>query len=336
MNTDTLKETDLIIIGTGPAGLFATFCAGLRDIDTTTLEAMDSVGGQVSQLYPEKTVYDVQGIPEINASDLVKQMYRQAKMFNADILVNSKVTDIVRRQDGRFDIEVNGRISYVTRAVLLASGIGSFSPTKLGVPGEEDYFQKGINYSLDDSLDYKGTKTIIVGAGDSAFDFADELSDVAKEVLVVQRSNRVRAAEMTVKKVSSKNNVKIRLNTIITQLQGDGEWISGVTIKDNDTQAESVVNTDRILVAIGHKSSPVSFKSMQLEMTGKYVKVNERFETSVQGIYAVGDCSSFGESTKVLLIAVGGGEAYMAVNNIKKYLDPKASLFGGHSSSISQ
>ncbi|MEM0156210.1 MAG: NAD(P)/FAD-dependent oxidoreductase [Thermoplasmataceae archaeon] len=328
------EKKDLVIIGAGPTGLFATFCAGLRDIDSVTLEAMDSTGGQLTALYPEKDVYDVQGIPKIKAEQLVRDMTRQAEFFGSKILLNSKVTDIISRPDSMYDVEVNGKIVFTTKTILISSGIGSFDPVKLGVEGEDEYRGKGVVYTVRNAEDFRDRKVVIVGAGDSAFDWAEELSAVASKVHIVQRGTRIRAAERTVKAVLDKPNVTLNMNSSPIKILGDAKGLRNVVTRNALNGETTEYEADRILVAIGLRSAPVSFRSISLDVDGKFITVNEKFETNLKGIYAVGDGSKAKNAQKVLLIAVGGAEAYMAINNIKKYLDPKSSIFGGHSSSM--
>ena len=329
-----LEQIDLVIVGAGPAGLFATFCAGLRDIKSMTLEAMDAPGGQLYKLYPEKHVYDVQGIPKIGAMELVTQMTQQARMFGSEIRTNSSVTDIIPRYDQRYDVEVNGKTAYTARAILLATGIGSFTPVRIGVSGEEEYSEKGVTYRVGNPENFRNKRVLIVGAGDSAFDWADEVSSVASTVTIAQRGTRIRAAERTVKNVREKGNVDIMLNTTVTRITGNGTWIEEALITNTETGKDAQIAVDYILVAIGHKSDPIIFKTLKPDMTGRFIKIDRNFETNLKGIYAVGDGANLDGDQKVLLIAVGGAEAYMAINNIKRYLEPTSSLFGGHSSSL--
>ena len=334
MTSKKPREKDLVIVGAGPAGLFATFCAGLRDIDSITLEAMSSPGGQITELYPEKYVYDVQGIPRIKGKQLVRKMTKQAKLFGNKILYNSKVTDVIPRSDSRYDIEVNDQIAFTTKAVLIASGIGSFAPVKIGVRGEDEYADRGVVYGVRNPEDFRNQKVVIVGAGDSAFDWAEELSGVASEIHIVQRGTRIRAAERTVKTIGKRANIKLSLNTSPVEVTGDGNTLRKVVLHNSLSEEDSECETDKLLIAIGHRSTQISFKSISLDMAGKFIKIDEKFESSLKGIFAVGDAANQDSGQKVLLIAVGGAEAYMAINNIKKYLDPKSSIFGGHSSSI--
>ncbi len=329
-----LEEIDLVIVGAGPAGLFATFCAGLRDIGSITLEAMDAPGGQLYKLYPEKYVYDVQGIPKIRAMELVTHMTQQARMFGSEIRTNSSVTDIIPRNDQRYDVEVNGKTAYTARTILLATGIGSFTPVRIGVPGEEEYTEKGVTYRVGDPEYFRGKRVLIVGAGDSAFDWTEEISSVARNVIIAQRGTRIRAAERMVKNVMERDNVDIMLNTMVTRITGNGSWIEEALVTNTETGEDARIPVDHLLVAIGHKSDPVIFKTLKPDMTGRFIRIDRSFETSLKGIYAVGDAANLDSDQKVLLIAVGGAEAYMAINNIKRYLEPKASLFGGHSSSL--
>ena len=151
---------------------------------------------------------------------------------------------------------------------------------------------------------------------------------------IAQRGTRIRAAERTVKNVREKDNVGIMLNTTVTRITGNGTWIEEALVTNTETGKDARIAVDYILVAIGHKSDPIIFKTLKPDMTGRFIKIDRNFETNLKGIYAVGDGANLDSDQKVLLIAVGGAEAYMAINNIKRYLEPTSSLFGGHSSSL--
>lgn len=329
-----MEETDLIIIGAGPTGLFATFCAGLRDIKCITLEALGTYGGQITQLYPQKTVYDLQGIPRINATQLAKQMFEQAEMFKSKIAFNSKVTDIIPKDDKSFEIEVNGQTAYKCKSILICEGVGNFEPNKIGIEGEDTYTGKGVYYSVRNPDEFKDKRVLIVGGGDSAFDYAMQLFEVAQSISIVQHNETLKAVEEDVETVKRNQKCKIILNNNIIKVSGDQNSVKQVTIKDNKTGQETPMDTDAVIVAIGYKVHPEVIKSVKFDTSGRYIKVDNDYKTNIDGIYAAGDIANVKDEPKYALLAVGGAEAYMAINSIKKYLSPKASLFGGHSSSL--
>lgn len=329
-----MEEIDLIIVGGGPTGLFATFCAGLREVKSVTLESMGTHGGQIPTLYPEKIVYDVQGIPRIKAKDLSDKMFEQAQLFHSPIKFNADVTDIIPTDDNKFIIEVNKEQAYKSRAVLLCSGIGHFSPTKLGAEGEQDYENKGVFYAVKSTDDFKDKKVMIVGGGDSAFDYANMIEPVASSVMIAQHNENLKAAESSVDTAKKSPKIKIMLNTEVKKVMGDGNNITKLHIIDTVKNTESDIDADVLIVAIGHKAEPNAFKSLKLDLVNRYIKVDGTYKTNIDGIYAAGDVANLSDQPKFSLISVGGAEAYSAINNIKKYLNPGASRFGGHSSTL--
>ncbi len=329
-----MEEMDLVIIGAGPTGLFATFCAGLRTIKSVTLESMSIYGGQIPTLYPEKTVYDVQGIPKIKAQDLADKMYEQSQLFRNPIKFDSNVTDIIQLEDKSFIIEVNNKQAYKCKAVLLCIGIGNFTPTKVGADGEAEYANKGVFYAVKSTADFKDKKVVIVGGGDAAFDYANMIEPVASSVIIAQHNENLKAVESSIETAQKSKKISIMFNTEIKKVIGDGAKVTKLHILNNKNGTESDVDADALIAAIGHKASPNAFKSLKLDMVNRYVKVNGDYETNIEGVFAAGDAANMSDQLKFALIAIGGAEAYSAINRIKKYITPKASLFGGHSSNL--
>ncbi len=329
-----MEEVELVIIGAGPTGLFATFCAGLRAIKSVTLESLSTYGGQMIELYPNKIIYDVQGIPKILSKDLAQKMYEQAQLFNNPIVFDSNVSDIIQNDDKTFDIEVANEPKYRTKTVLICAGVGNFTPNKLNVDGEDAYIGKGIFYTIKVPSDFKSKNVVIVGGGDSAFDYALQIEPFAKNIIIAQHNGILKAAENSVITAKSKPNIKVMLNTEIKKVYGDGKKVTGARMIDTLSKQETDLAIDGIIVAIGHKASPDTFKSIKLETINRYIKVDTSYKTGVDGIYAAGDIANIANEPKFALLAAGGAEAYIAINNIRKYLSPDSSLFGGHSTSL--
>ncbi|MGC8533675.1 MAG: NAD(P)/FAD-dependent oxidoreductase [Candidatus Parvarchaeum sp.] len=328
-----MEDTDLIIIGAGPTGMFATFCAGLREINSITLESLDTHGGQMLELYPEKVVYDVQAVPKMKAIDLSNKMYEQSMLFKKRIEFNSKVTDIIP-ENGRFTIEVNNQKKYTSKAVLICGGVGDFHPNKLGVDGEAEYEGKGLYYAVKSVDDFKDKTVAIIGGGDSAFDYQMQISPVCKKTYIIQHNNTFKAAESSVDAVKRDSKAEIIMNTDVKKINGDGNTVKSIELFDNTDKTGKNLEVDAVVVAIGYKVNPSVFKSLPIETTNRYIKVDHNYKTSIDGVYAAGDIANVTDEPKFALIAVGGAEAYIAINNIKKYISPNASLFGGHSSSL--
>ena len=328
-----MEDTDLIIIGAGPTGMFATFCAGLREINSITLESLDTHGGQMLELYPEKMVYDVQAVPKMKAIELSDKMYEQSMLFKGRIEFNSKVTDIIPEND-RFTIEVNGQKKYTSKAVLICGGVGDFHPNKLGINGEEQYEGKGLYYAVKSVKNFKDKTVAVIGGGDSAFDYQMQISPVCKKSYIIQHNNTFKAAESSVDAVKRDSKAEIIMNTDVKSINGDGNTVKSIELFDNTNKTSKTLEVDAVVVAIGYKVNPSVFKSLPIETTNRYIKVDHNYKTSIDGVYAAGDIANVTDEPKFALIAVGGAEAYIAINNIKKYISPNASLFGGHSSSL--
>ncbi len=330
-----MEEVELVIIGAGPTGLFATFCAGLRAVKSVTLEGLETYGGQMHELYPEKKVYDVQGVPKVISYELAKKMYEQAAMFNPKIVFNSDVTDIIPTEGNRFILEVNGEQAYTARAILICAGVGYFTPNKLNVEGEATYADKGVYYTVKSIADFKDASVLIVGGGDSAFDYALQIEPVVKNVIIAQHNGVLKAAESSVVAAKNKPKIRVMLNTEIKEIVGDGKKVIKADAFDNVSKTNDRLDVDSVIVTIGHKANPDIFKSITFEsVNGRYIKVDTNYKTNVDGIYAAGDIANVSNEPKFALLAVGGAEAYVAINNIKKYLSPRASLTGGHSSNL--
>ncbi len=329
-----MEEVELVIIGAGPAGLFATFCSGLRNINSVTLEGLGKYGGQMQELYPEKLVYDVQGVPKTTANELAKNMYEQAIMLKKPIKFNSNVTDIIPNNDKTFYIEVNGVKAYKTKTVLICSGVGYFVPNKLGVAGEDKYAGRGIFYTVKSPSEFKKKRVAIVGGGDSAFDYAAQIEPFATDIKLLQHNGVLRAAENSILNVKSKAWIKILLNTEIKRIDGDDNGITSIHVFNNVSKEEEDIPIDALIIAIGHKAMPNLFKSLPLVTDNRYIRVDTGYRSSIEGVYAVGDVANVSNEPKFALISVGGAEAYIAINNIKKYLSPQSSLFGEHSSNL--
>ncbi len=328
-----MEDTDLIIVGAGPTGMFATFCAGLRDINSITLESLGTHGGQMIELYPDKMVYDVQAVPKMKSSELSDKMYEQSMLFNRRIEFDSKVTDIIP-ENGKFTVEVNNEKKYTAKSILICGGVGDFHPNKIGAEGEDNYNGKGVYYAIKSVDDFKDKTVAIIGGGDSAFDYQMQISPVCKKTYIIQHNNTFKAAESSVDAVKKDSKAEIIMNNDVKKINGDGNTVKSIEIFDNTSNTSKSIDVDAVVIAIGYKVNPSIFKSLPIETNNRYIKVDHNYKTSVDGVYAAGDMANVSDEPKFALISVGGAEAYIAINNIKKYISPNASLFGGHSSSL--
>lgn len=318
---------DVTVIGGGPVGLFASFYAGLRGMSVRILDSLPELGGQLTALYPEKFVYDMPGFPKVLAKDLAREMIAQGTQFEPE-LVLSETAQSLRKVEGGFEIESARGQVLPTRTVIIAAGAGAFAPTKLGIPREDELFEKGIWYGVRQKSVFHGKRILIIGGGDSAFDWALNLQDVAESITLVHRRDVFRAHEDTVRQVQA-TPTEFAVWQAVQELHGV-DHLSAVTLEHVQTKERTRVECDAVIVNIGFKSSLGPLKDWGLTIEKNQILVDHRFETSIPGVFAVGDVCNF--EGKLKLIATGVGEAATAVCMAKTMLDPTAKLFPGHSS----
>lgn len=321
--------TDIAIIGGGPAGLFATFYAGMRQASVKLIESMPQLGGQLSALYPEKYIYDVAGFPKVTAQELVNNLIEQANQFNPEYCLDEKVLQVNKKEERLFEIVTQKQV-HLARSVIITAGCGAFEPRKLGVPGSERFEATNLYYFVKDKQAFAGKNVLIAGGGDSAVDWALMLEPIAKSVTLIHRRDKFRAHEHSVEQLY-KSSVRVITPREVETLHGEDK-IEKVTIFDKKSGAREEIETDAVIVSFGFVSSLGPIKEWGLEIENGAIRVNSRMESNIPGIYAAGDIATY--PGKVKLIAVGFGEAPTAVNNAKQYIDPEAKLQPGHSSSM--
>ncbi|MEM1629154.1 MAG: NAD(P)/FAD-dependent oxidoreductase [Saccharolobus sp.] len=326
-----MPEYDMAIIGGGPIGLFATFYAGLRDMKAILIDAQDELGGQLISLYPEKNVYDVGGIPGIQAYELAQRLIEQAKMFGPEIRVNEWADWIEKTNDNMWIVKTD-KGSYKTKTILIAAGIGKIVPSRLGAKGEIEYENKGVYYTVRRKKDFEGKRVLIVGGGDSAVDWALTLAPIAKSVTLIHRRDQFRAHERSVKELF--RVAKVYVWHELKEVKGDGSKVTQAIIFDNRTKEEKVLDIDSVIISIGYKGDLGNIPKWGVNMKGRDILTNGRMETNLPGVYAAGDIAQQENSPKLALIAVGFAQAAIAVSVAKKYIEPNASLFAGHSSEM--
>ena len=322
---------DTVIIGAGPAGLFAAYYSGFREMKTAILDALPEAGGQLAVLYPEKTVFDCPGFPQILARDLVTSLVEQAKRYGPTFMLGERAEELKKGDDGLFTITTE-KHTLKTKSVLITAGVGSFSPNKLAIVNQEIYEEKGIYYFVKQKEFFRDKNLLIVGGGDSAVDWALNLKEVTKSILLIHRRDQFRAHEQSVKELYTSPGITVRTFTELKQVDGDGTVLKSAKLFDNRTNKEETVPVDCILINIGFKANLGPIANWGLTMENRAIKINGRMETNIPGVFAAGDIASPTESVKLNLIATGFAQAALAVNVAKKYVDPKAQIFPGHSS----
>jgi len=319
---------DLAIIGAGPTGLFASFYAGLRRMSVKLIDSLDMLGGQLTTLYPEKYIYDVAGFPKILAKDLSAELVKQALHYEPTVCLGEQVQTLTYDESARLYTIGTTKGSHSARTVLIAAGVGAFTAKTLPLPNAASYEGRGLHYFVKKLEIFRDKRVLIVGGGDSAVDWANALHPVAQKVTLIHRRSEFRAHEDSVQQML-RSPVLVRTFYELKSLAGNGD-LSHATIFDNRTKAEETLELDAVLVNIGFHNSLGPIKEWGLVLEGNAIRVDSIMQTNRPGIFAAGDVATF--TGKLKLIATGFGEACIAVNFAKHYLDPSASIFPGHSS----
>ncbi|CEG24133.1 Ferredoxin--NADP reductase 2 [Planococcus massiliensis] len=319
---------DITIIGGGPTGLFASFYGGMRKMKVKILDSLPQLGGQLTELYPDKFIYDVGGFTKVLAKDLVDNLVVQANYGDPSICLEETVST-VERQDDHFVMQTDKGLHY-TKAILLTAGVGAFQPRKLGVEGSEAFEGTSLHYGVKDLTMFSGKKVVVLGGGDSAVDWAMMLENVASHVTLSHRRDKMTAHEANIDTLME-SKVEIKKPYGVKELVGENGQVRELVLIDKEGNEERL-EVDHVIVNYGNITSLGPIKEWGLEMEKNSVVVNSKMETSVPGIYAAGDIATY--EGKVKLIAVGFGEAPTAINNAKAYLDPKSKIQPLHSTSV--
>ncbi|MDD3458411.1 MAG: NAD(P)/FAD-dependent oxidoreductase, partial [Weeksellaceae bacterium] len=309
-------KTDIIIIGAGPAGLFTVFEAGLLKMHCHLIDALPQPGGQLTELYPKKPIFDIPGYPTVGAGELVDNLIDQIKQFRPGFTLNEVAETIDEQEDGSFVVTTNRGTKHLCKAVVIAGGLGKFEPRKPELNKLSKYEENGVEYFVRDPEMFRDKKIVIAGGGDSALDWSIYLSEVAAETTLIHRRNEFRGALDSVEKVKElKLMGKLNLITPaeVTQLHGD-DGLNAISIeKDGKTQ---ILETDFLIPLFGlsPKLGPIADWGLEIEKNA--IKVNNAldYQTNRSGIYAVGDCNTY--PGKLKLILCGFHEATMAVQSI--------------------
>jgi thioredoxin reductase len=329
LNQSNESLVDVAIIGGGPAGMFAAFYGGMRQMSVSLIESMPQLGGQLAALYPEKYIYDVAGFPKVTAQELVNNLKTQMDLFQSQIFLEEKVSSVSKLEERLFEIVTDKRTHHA-RSVIVTAGVGAFEPRKLELPEAAQYEKTNLHYFVNDLERYRDQRVLISGGGDSALDWALMLEPIAEQVTLVHRRDKFRAHEHSVELLMN-SKVKVITPTEITALQGEGS-INQVTLTDVKSGEVSHHAVDSVIVTFGFVSSIGPISEWGLTIEGGSIVVDSRMETNVPGLFAAGDITTY--PGKLKLIAVGFGEAPTAINNAKVYVDPGAKLSPGHSSNM--
>ncbi len=319
---------DITIIGGGPTGLFSSFYAGMREMSVKIIDSLPQLGGQLIELYPDKYIYDVGGFPKILAKDFVANLVTQAHYAKPEIILGETALSATR--DGDHFILQTDKGVHLTRTILLTAGIGAFQPRKIGLKEEVEFEGTTLHYGIKDLSIFKNQNVVVCGGGDSAVDWSLMLEEIAANVTLVHRRERFTAHETSVNQLME-SKVDVKTSRAIKAIEGEAGAVSGVVLADKEGVEEQLA-VDHLIVNYGNISSLGPLKEWGLEMDRNSILVNTRMETNIEGIYAAGDITNY--DGKVKLIAVGLGEAPIAVNHAKSYIDPKARVQPLHSTSV--
>jgi ferredoxin/flavodoxin---NADP+ reductase len=319
-----MRDIDVAIVGAGPTGLFAAYYAGFRGLSVAVIDALPEAGGQVTAMYPEKAIFDVAGFPMIKGRDLVANLVAQAAPYNPEYILGARA-DELSYVDDKPVLSLSGGDKLHCGAVIVTGGLGSFSPRPL--PAADAFGGAGLVYFVPRLAALEGHDVLIVGGGDSAFDWALALEPLAKSITLVHRREKFRAHASTVGRVQQLP-VRIVVNAEVTKIHGD-ERVSAadITVKGAGTDT---VPVDTVVAALGFTADLGPLTEWGLELDKRHILVDSTMATNRPRVFAAGDICEY--PGKVRLIATGFGEAATAVNNAAIVIDPSAHLFPGHSS----
>lgn len=315
-------ETDILIIGAGPAGLFTVFEAGLLKMRCHIIDALPQMGGQLSELYPKKPIFDIPGFPSILAGELIDNLHEQIKQFEPGFTFNETAIHLLKLEENLFEVITDKGTRHRAKAVIIAGGLGSFEPKKPPIENISDYEDRGVNYFIKRPEDYAGKHVIIAGGGDSALDWSIHLAEIAASLTLIHRRNEFRGALDSVEKVKKlKHEGKINLITPaeVIGVQGNDALTSVIVEKEGSLQT---IETDYFIPLFGlvPKLGPLMEWRLELEKNAIKVDNSMDFQTNISGVYAVGDINTY--PYKMKLILCGFHEAAIVCQSIYQRLNP--------------
>lgn len=327
VDTD-LIDTDILIIGAGPAGLFASYYAGMRGLDVVLVDSLDHLGGQVAALYPEKFIYDVAGFPAVRGRDLIAGLAEQAASADPRILLGEECSTLEDQPDGTLIAATTAGTRIRCGAVLITGGIGRFTPRPL--PAVDAYTGGGIHRVVGPAEEYAEHDVVIVGGGDSAVDWANMLAETARSVTIVHRRARFTAHESSVSRLHE-SSARVIMEAELVELLGDPA-VEQVIVKGAKQDFLETIPASVVVPALGHIAALGPISGWGLRVKARQIEVGTDMSTGRPRVFAAGDITDY--PGKVRLMAVGFGEAATAVNNIAVLLRPGEDVFPGHSSEL--
>lgn len=319
-------QTDICIIGAGPVGLFAVFEAGLLKMRCHLVDALPQVGGQLSEIYPKKPIYDIPGYPSILAGELVDNLMAQIEPFHPTFTLGERVEELERQADESFVVRTNMGSEIACKVVVIAAGLGCFEPRKPEIPNIEVFENKGVSYMILDPKKYRGKKVVLAGGGDSALDWTIFLADIASELTLVHRNETFRGAVDSAEKVAKlaeAGKIRLLLSSQLGRLAGEGQLQSVEVI--NKQKESQLLEADYLIPLFGlsPKLGPIEGWGLNLDKSAIEVNVHD-YSTNVPGIYAIGDINTY--PGKLKLILCGFHEAALMAQTAFKLVYPDQKL----------
>ena len=319
-----MKKIDTIIIGAGPVGLFAVHQLGIKGLKSVVIDNLDKAGGQCIELYPDKPIYDIPAVPECTGEELTKKLLEQIKPFNSEFFLNERVEE-VKHDNKNWIVKTNNNKEFSASSIIIAGGVGSFEPRKLAVKNAEKFEERSLFYAVRDKEKLKNKNISIFGGGDSALDWALELSKFSK-IYLIHRRDEFRGAPHTlseIKKLEKEGKIFIKTPCQLESIEGKDQ-IDSITIKFDDGKTEQI-KTDVVLSFFGlvMKLGPIA--EWGLNMHKKTIEVNaENFQTNKKGIFAAGDICSYPGKLKLILsgfheVALASVECFKRARPNEKY-----------------
>jgi len=329
-----MKETDILIVGAGPVGLFTVFEAGLLGLNCTLIDNLDKPGGQCAELYPEKPIYDIPGVPFQTAQEHVDALLKQIEPFDYDLNLSQRVQTI-SEDDDFWIVETNEGNKFKTKNIFIAAGAGSFEPRRpANIENPDLFLNKGVTYAVRNMDQYKDKEVFIFGGGDSALDWTVELSKIASHVSLVHRRDQFRGAyktEQEMRDLVKNGNVSLFTPHLINEIVGDKK-VAGVKLKNFETLEISEHKADELLFLFGLNKKLGPVLDWEIDLEDKKISVNTTtFETSKKGIFAVGDINHY--EGKLDLILCGFHETTLAVQEAFKRINPGERVPFGYTTS---
>ena len=327
-------ETDAVIVGAGPVGLFAVFELGLVDIKCHLIDILDRPGGQCAELYPEKPIYDIPALPIVTGQELVDKLMEQIKPFGPAFHFSQRIDQLEKTPDGRFRLVTDAGTEFLAKVVVIAAGGGSFTPKRPPLPGIEAYEGKSVHYAVRRMEQWRGADVVIVGGGDSALDWTLNLQPIAKSLTLVHRRDEFRAAPHSVEKMRAlvaEGKVRLLIGQA-TALSGAGGQLDAVTIKTKDGEERVPCTAMLPFFGLTMKLGPVADWGLNLEENLVPVDT-ERFETSTPRIFAIGDINTY--PGKLKLILSGFHEGALMAQAAHRYIYPDKKLLFQYTTSSS-